>query len=275
MDPLAGLKRAKRIAAHTSFFKSGICVGRTFVCVVKTSPLSSTIKIFEPIDQNVRGRNKPTFRKLLQGGNDTLRIYKEFYIPVQSSSIHFLRTKLCVACVNGFEIIDPDTLDTQGLLDPSDESLDFVRRRSDNTRPKPVAIYRIENEFLLCYDGACFSPAQSYNGTDLGSTEFAFYINRGGRRSRKNFLVHWEGAPTSFGESYLHVRAGARLMYYPRLSIPIPIRTRIRAHIRRDPQRRNRLNVPSHPRQQPPLLIHRHATTGPPAHVAQLASVLS
>jgi hypothetical protein len=202
MDPLAGVKRAKRIAAHTSFFKSGICVGRTFVCVVKTSPLSSTIKIFEPIDQNVRGRNKPTFRKLLQGGNDTLRIYKEFYIPVQSSSIHFLRTKLCVACVNGFEIIDPDTLDTQGLLDPSDESLDFVRRRSDNTRPKPVAIYRIENEFLLCYDGACVFRAQGTTTADLRSIEFAFYINRGGRRSRKNFLVHWEGAPTSFGESY-------------------------------------------------------------------------
>ena len=151
----SGLKRAKRIAAHTSFFKSGIWVGRTFVCVVKTSPLSSTIKIFEPIDQNIRGRNKPTFRKLLQGGNDTLRIYKEFYIPVPSSSIHFLRTKLCVACVNGFEIIDPDTFDTQGVLDPSDESLDFARRRSDNTRPKPAAIYCIENEFLLCYDGAC------------------------------------------------------------------------------------------------------------------------
>ena len=30
--------------------------------------------------------------------------------------------------------------------------------------------------------------------------EFAFYIDRGGRRSRKNFLVYWEGAPTSFGE---------------------------------------------------------------------------
>ena len=157
MDPLAGLKRAKRIAAHTSFFKSGVCVGRTFVCVVKTSPISSTIKVFEPIDQNVRGRNKPTFRKLLQGGNDTLRIYKEFYIPVQSTSIHFLRTKLCVACVNGFEIIDPDTLDTQGLLDPNDESLEFVRRRGENTRPKPVAIYRIENEFLLCYDGTLFT----------------------------------------------------------------------------------------------------------------------
>ncbi|KAF8261665.1 hypothetical protein EI94DRAFT_1809971 [Lactarius quietus] len=70
------------------------------------------IKIFEPIDQNVRGRNKPTFRKLPQGGNDTLQIYKEFYIPMQSSSTHFLRTRLCVACVNGFETIDRDTLDS-------------------------------------------------------------------------------------------------------------------------------------------------------------------
>ena len=156
---LAGLKRAEPIAAHTSFFKSGVCVGRTFVCVVKTSPLSSKIKIFEPINQNIRRRNKPTFRKLLLGSNDTIRIYKEFYIPLQSGSIHFLCTKLCEACVNGFEIIDPDTLDTEGLLDPSDESLDFVGRRSDNTRPKRVATYRIENEFLLCYDGACFVSA--------------------------------------------------------------------------------------------------------------------
>ena len=76
IDPMAGLKRAKRISSHTSFFKTGVCLNRTFVCVVKTSPLSSTIKILEPIDQNVRGRAKPTFRKLLQGGNDTLQPYK-------------------------------------------------------------------------------------------------------------------------------------------------------------------------------------------------------
>ncbi|KAN0129799.1 hypothetical protein V8E53_012391 [Lactarius tabidus] len=63
-----------------------------------TFPPVYTIKIFEPIDQNIQGRNKPTFRKLLQGGNDTLWIYKEFYIPVQPSSIHFLRTKLYVTC---------------------------------------------------------------------------------------------------------------------------------------------------------------------------------
>ncbi|KAH9832563.1 CNH-domain-containing protein [Rhodofomes roseus] len=186
MDPLAALKRGKRIASHISFFKAGVCLGKTLVCVVKASPLSSTIKTLEPIDQNVRGRSKPTFKKLLQGGNDTLRVFKEFYIPVQSSSIHFLKTKLCVGCTNGFEIVDLETLDTQGLLDPSDQSLDFVRRREGL---RPLAIYRIESEFLLCYD------------------EFAFYVNRTGWRSRKDFMVYWEGYPTGFALHYPYVLA--------------------------------------------------------------------
>lgn len=51
------------------------------VCVVKASALSTTIKTLEPIDQNLRGKNKPTFKKLLQGGNDTLRVFKvRFFI---------------------------------------------------------------------------------------------------------------------------------------------------------------------------------------------------
>ncbi|KAJ3865844.1 CNH domain-containing protein [Lentinula novae-zelandiae] len=177
IDPLAGLKRAKRITSHTSFFKTGYCLGRMLVCIVKSSQLSSTFKTLEPIDQGTRGRAKPTFRKLLQGGNDTLKLFREFYIPVESSSIHYLKTKLCVGCSRGFEIVDLETLDTQGLLDPNDESLDFVRKR-DNLRP--MAIYRIQNEFLLCYD------------------EFAFYVNKNGRRSRKEFMVFWEGVPTGF-----------------------------------------------------------------------------
>lgn len=75
-DPMAGLKRAKRISSHTSFFKAGFCLGRMLVCIVKSSQLSSTFKALEPIDQNVRGRSKPTFRKLLQGGNDTLKPFR-------------------------------------------------------------------------------------------------------------------------------------------------------------------------------------------------------
>lgn len=149
-DPMGSLKRGRRISSHTSFFKAGICLGRTLVCVVKSSSLSSTIKTLEPIEQNVRGKKQPTFRKLLQGGQETLRVFKEFYIPTESSSIHFLKTKLCVGCTKGFEIVDLETLDTQGLLDPADSNLDFVHRKET---VKPIAIYRIDGEFLLCYDG--------------------------------------------------------------------------------------------------------------------------
>ncbi|KAI5834142.1 CNH-domain-containing protein [Schizophyllum commune Tattone D] len=177
IDPMAPLKRAKRISSHTSFFKAGFCLGRVLVCIVKSSQLSSTFKTLEPIDQNVRGRAKPTFRKLLQGGNDTLKLFREFYIPVESTSIHYLKTKMCVGCSRGFEIVDLETLDTQGLLDPNDESLEFVHSK---TNLRPMAIYRIQNEFLLCYD------------------EFAFYVNKTGRRSRKDFMVYWEGNPTGF-----------------------------------------------------------------------------
>ncbi|KAJ6519141.1 CNH-domain-containing protein [Mycena sanguinolenta] len=177
MDPTAGLKRAKRIATHTSFFKAGFCLNRVLVCIVKSTQLSSTFKALEPIEQQVRGRAKPTFKKLLQGGNDTLKPFREFYIPVESTSIHYLKTRMCIGCSKGFEIVDLETLETQGLLDPSDESLEFVRKR-ENLRP--MAIYRINNDFLLCYD------------------EFAFYVNRTGRRSRKEFMVFWEGTPTGF-----------------------------------------------------------------------------
>lgn len=83
-DPSAGLRRAKRIASHTSFFKAGICLGRTLVCVVKASQLSSTIKALEPIDYAVRGKSKPTFKKLIQGGNDTLRLFR---VSLNKSSV--------------------------------------------------------------------------------------------------------------------------------------------------------------------------------------------
>ncbi|KAK7025031.1 Rho guanyl-nucleotide exchange factor [Favolaschia claudopus] len=182
MDPMAGLKRAKRIATHTSFFKAGFCLGRVLVCIVKSTQLSSTFKALEPIEQNVRGRAKPTFKKLLQGGNDTLKPFREFYIPVESTSIHYLKTRMCIGCSKGFEIVDLESLETQGLLDPADESLEFVRKR-ENLRP--MAIYRINNDFLLCYD------------------EFAFYVNKTGRRSRKEFMVFWEGTPTALHEPYV------------------------------------------------------------------------
>jgi len=176
-DPMAGLKRAKRISSHTSFFKAGYCLDRVLVCIIKSSQMSSTFKVLEPIDTNTRGRAKPTFKKLLQGGNDTLNVFREFYIPMESTSIHYLRTKLCIGCAKGFQIFDLETLDHQPLLHPHDDSLAFVSER-ENLRP--MAIYRLQNDFLLCYD------------------EFAFFVNKGGERSRKHIMMKWEGCPTGF-----------------------------------------------------------------------------
>jgi hypothetical protein len=124
--------------------------------------------------------------KRLNGAQDTLKVFKEFYIPLESFSVYFLKTKLCVGCQKGFEIVDLETLDMQSLLDPSDASLDFVLKR-DGVRP--MAIYRIESDFLLCYD------------------EFAFYVNKNGWRSRPKWAIIWEGSPTSFALQYPYVIA--------------------------------------------------------------------
>ena len=50
----------------------------------------------------------------------------------------------------------------QGLLDPSDASLDFVMKRGN---VRPIAIYRIEEDFLLCYDGMSSSTGAAHGLT--------------------------------------------------------------------------------------------------------------
>ena len=250
LDPLAGLKRAKRISSHTSFFKAGVCLGKVLVCVVKSSPLSSTIKTLEPIDQSVRGRSKPTFRKLLQGGNDTLKLFREFYIPVESSSIHFLKTKLCVGCSKGFEIVDLETLDTQGLLDPADESLDFIKKR-ENLRP--MAIYRIDNEFLLCYDGewrACGCGVRTDEVQNLRSTS----IGRGGGRARSLWCSGRGSPPASVSDA-----ARALNVVLTGRSLPLPLRPRVRPVVCRGATRPHGAPLAGHPGEQPAAHIRGHA----------------
>jgi RHO1 GDP-GTP exchange protein 1/2 len=168
-------------------------MGRTLVCIVKSSPLSSTIKVMDPVEAQTKKKPQgAAFSKLIPTKTETLRVFKEFYIPTESTSIHFLKTKLCVGCTKGFEIVDLETLDTQGLLDPADPNLDLVhkpRKPMEQPLVRPIAIYRIEGDFLLCYD------------------EFAFYVNRngwrvGGPRNRDDvrWRITWEGTPTHFGE---------------------------------------------------------------------------
>ena len=122
---------------------------------------------------------------MLASGQEVLKPYKEFYIPMESNSIHFLRSKLCVGGAKGFEIVSLETLETQSLLDQADTSLDFVVKREN---VKPIYIERNTSEFLLCYN------------------DFSFYVNKNGWRARGDWKILWEGSPTNFatwGEKYI------------------------------------------------------------------------
>ncbi|RYP87865.1 hypothetical protein DL769_000457 [Monosporascus sp. CRB-8-3] len=174
-------KRPKKIQSHCNFFKTGICLGRHLVCCVKSSALSTTIKVYEPNDSMSKGKKQKGFGKMFTTGQDELRAFKEFYIPTESTSVHFLKSKLCVACARGFEVVSLETLETQSLLDQADTSLDFVARKEG---VKPVHIERLNGEFLLNY------------------TDFSFFVNRNGWRARPEWRIDWEGTPQAFALSY-------------------------------------------------------------------------
>ncbi|KAL1971027.1 hypothetical protein VTN77DRAFT_2861 [Rasamsonia byssochlamydoides] len=183
-NPLA--RRPKKIQGHANFFKAGIGLGRHLVCSVRTSALSTTIKVFEPMDNLAKGKKKPALSKMFQGGQETLKPFKEYYIPAESSSVHFLRSTLCVGCARGFEVVSLETTESQSLLDQADTSLDFVARKEN---VKPIHIERMNGEFLLNY------------------SDFSFFVNRNGWRARPDWKISWEGNPNAFALSYPYILA--------------------------------------------------------------------
>lgn len=174
-------KKPKKIQSHCSYFKAGISMGRHLVCCVKPTTLSTTIKVYEPNDAMSKNKKQKGFSKMFNAGQDELKPFKEFYIPTESTSVHFLKSKLCVACARGFEVVSLETLETQSLLDQADTSLDFVARKEG---VKPIHIERLNGEFLLNY------------------SEFSFFVNRNGWRARPEWKIDWEGTPQSFALSY-------------------------------------------------------------------------
>ena len=184
-DDSATMPRGKKIC-HANYINAGLCNGQTLVCCVKSHSLSSTVKVFEPMESlPSKQKRRGGFARMLAAGQDVLKPYKEFYIPMESNSIHFLRSKLCVGGAKGFEIVSLETLETQSLLDQADTSLDFVAKREN---VKPIYIERNTSEFLLCYN------------------DFSFYVNKNGWRARGDWKILWEGNPNAFatwGEKYI------------------------------------------------------------------------
>ncbi len=70
------LKRPKKIQNHANFFKAGVCMGRHLVCSAKMSGISTTIKVYEPLDTISKGKKKPAIGRMFQGGQEALKPFK-------------------------------------------------------------------------------------------------------------------------------------------------------------------------------------------------------
>ncbi|KAI9248319.1 CNH domain-containing protein [Phascolomyces articulosus] len=165
----------RKINSHVSFFKIGkiqrsSAAEKTLVCFVRQNAMTSTIRALEP-QQHHLGR-------LIRGPHDSLRIYKDLYIPGVASSIQFFRNIICVGCPKGFQMVDLGSTEVQSVLDPSDSRHQSILQRENL---KPITMFRNDDgNILLCYN------------------EIAFYIDKKGRRVREDWMICWESNPVSF-----------------------------------------------------------------------------
>lgn len=182
----------KQIANQVTFYKVDECLNRTLLTVVKSTNMSSTIRVFEPINSSGGTQKRPQLRRLLTAGGSSAQpdgfkmLNSPIEIPSATVSLSFLRSHLCLGCSRGFELLDLESGKFESLLDPADTSLDFVIKRE---WLRPISLYRIGKEFLLNY------------------SDFSFFINRNGWRSRPDWIIQWECTPQNIVLSYPYLVA--------------------------------------------------------------------
>ncbi|CAG8705449.1 11904_t:CDS:10, partial [Dentiscutata erythropus] len=181
----------QRLSANNNvqYFNVGVIKERnstkekTLVVYMKKRGLESHFKALEPIcavgsssdKSKTSSSRRGAFANLIHSKTEWFKEYKQFYIPSESYSVNFLRSKLCVVCTRGFEIVNLDTLQNVTIPDAADPSFSQLGRRLETS--KPLGMFRLnDDEFLLCYD------------------DIFFYVNKHGELSRKD-VMEWEGHP--------------------------------------------------------------------------------
>ncbi|KAI8977094.1 CNH domain-containing protein [Mycotypha africana] len=180
------------ISQHAIYFNTGTCNGKTLIVTMKRKKPDSQFKVYEIVCGNLSDpRNAKylvTKASFILKPPPWFRLYKEFYVGTDSRAVHFLRSKLLVACPHGFEVIDLEHLD-ETLLNLPD-----LKRREFNfivsSEAKPLNIFRCDDNFLLCYDKFGF----------LISTHGDYVVDKYKR-------IEWESSPQSFAFYYPYVVA--------------------------------------------------------------------
>ncbi|EPB91715.1 hypothetical protein HMPREF1544_01426 [Mucor circinelloides 1006PhL] len=186
----SGMKRGRKISSHVSFFKVVDGIEKTLVCFVRYNAMTSTIRALEPYETTKEANKKKNknLGRLIRGNNEALKAYKDLYIPGEASSIQFFKNIICVGSARGFQMVNLSSAEVQSVLDPNDESNNSILALHENM--KPISMFRHKDgNILLCY------------------SELAFYIDKKGKRVRKDWSISWEGNPTAFAFRFPYVVA--------------------------------------------------------------------
>ncbi|KAG0193889.1 RHO1 GDP-GTP exchange protein 2 [Apophysomyces sp. BC1034] len=189
-------KRGRKISSHVSFFKMGRVVHRdddkpverTLVCFVRYNAMTSTIRALEPYaSTDSKKKKKNTLGLFMRNLSEGLKVYKDLYIPGEATSIQYFKNIICVGGAKGFQMVNIASAEVQSVLDPNDENHQLILQREGL---RPISMFRHpDGSILLCYN------------------ELAFYIDKKGKRLRRDWTISWEGSPTSFAFYFPYILA--------------------------------------------------------------------
>ncbi|KAG2125121.1 CNH domain-containing protein [Suillus clintonianus] len=140
------LQRVK-MTKDVHFFSVGNQGGRAL--------LDSVFCVLKPVVEKINERSKTPASLTSRFGirparSERFRLYMEFFLLSESFDLVFLKAKIAILCTKGFEIMDlPDF--KSATIPLRDEGGERLAKRGESCRP--MGMFRVENEFLLCYGG--------------------------------------------------------------------------------------------------------------------------
>jgi len=145
---------------------------------MKKKGLDSVFRVLEPVVGKINERANPPVSLSSRLGirsarSEWFRVYRDFFLPSESFDLIFLKAKIAILCTKGFEIMDLTDFKSVTIPLRDEPRLEKLIKRCESC--KPMGMFRIEEEFLLCYD------------------EFGLYVDKHGEPSRSSGTIEWEG----------------------------------------------------------------------------------
>ncbi|KAI7864144.1 hypothetical protein BDF14DRAFT_1972195 [Spinellus fusiger] len=199
-DTLRIKDTGRKVQAHVPFFHVGVCLERKLICVPQVSQFYSTIILLEPAPLK-ENRRYSLLEKIVKSKRNTghaqFKRFKKVYVPSEAWALELTAHNLLITSPRGLVIIDMRSDKVEFLLNPNDKNLDFITlHKNDESRLnlrtsiKYISVFCTPlKEYLVCYN------------------EYAFYVDKKGNRLYPNFLITWEGSPSSFAFFYPYVIA--------------------------------------------------------------------